>query len=88
MDLRALLKGVVAFVLYVVILSLSVILFAFGVALLPLRLLMSARSFMKIYLYLADYYWKFAVWFGDWVGVQFNLYGDDVSLFHFLCYLK
>lgn len=32
-------------------------------------------------MYIADYYWKFAVWYGEkWVGLKFYLYGDDVPL--------
>lgn len=80
MGVATVVKAAVCLVLYVVILSLSIVLFAVGVAMLPLKLLMSPRSFTRLYLYIADYYWKFAVWFGEFVGIQFTLYGDNVPM--------
>jgi 1-acyl-sn-glycerol-3-phosphate acyltransferase len=75
-----LLKAAASLVLYVLVLVLSIVLFGVGVAMLPFRLLMKPRSFTRLYLYIADYYWKFAVWFGEFVGIQIALYGDNVPL--------
>ena len=75
------LKVLVSLVLYVAILSLSIIIFVVAVLMLPLRLVMSPRSFTRLYLYMADYYWKFAVWYGEtWLGIQLHLYGDEVPM--------
>ncbi len=78
--MAGLLKAAMCLVLYVLVLVLSIVLFAVGVAMLPLRLVMSPRSFTRLYLYIADYYWKFAVWFGEFAGIQLTLYGDNVPL--------